>query len=582
MTAEFYAKHIYNNYIFDVARILDICTLFHDGNPGLVEKMAAHLFKVQPKYVDDLAECVPTIMEAFARTTENLEAFTFNRGLRTSSDVGEFEDLLVYATDLCVTLVSFLKSYDNASTVFLNVDNDFAMKLATFYDLTLLAAQNYVTNQVTIDFLQQKTADEFYSRILLAKSKLLVVIRLTIVRCILTPVIEGAGGQGHQELEQVLQVLTAFLSTANFFSNYASHHPVDEDHLDLFRQQGLEIDATRVDFIKEGLRNLQKSSSKVVKQDPKPKQQQQHTPSVPNPTVSASRDVDVVVDLTEKLGPVKDLFPQLGDGFVEACLGYFDADPEKVINALLEENLPPHLAQLDRAMEKKKKVEEKPVVNQQHHEQPEDIAVDDEFNMDASKVHKGKRKKYGAKNANALLNDKSDLSGMRERFQELSIIKDEIVILSPNDAEYDDEYDDTYDENAMGEKEPDALDGDREFVLPRVLGGGHVGGRRRDQPESEESEESGDENNKNKFDFARNPEEIRAEAERKRQAKMARGGGSGGGGGGHGHRPVRDVVGNPKGQGQDKQVQINRSRKNANKGKHHRAMADRKQAKGMF
>ena len=48
-----------------------------------------------------------------------------------------------------------------------------------------------------------------------------------------------------------------------------------------------------------------------------------------------------------------------------------------------------------------------------------------------------------------------------------------------NDAEYDDEYDDTYDDNAVGQEEPDAADSDRggggrAFVLPRVLGGGHV------------------------------------------------------------------------------------------------------------
>ena len=45
------------------------------------------------------------------------------------------------------------------------------------------------------------------------------------------------------------------------------------------------------------------------------------------------------------------------------------------------------------------------------------------------------------------------------------------------DAEYDDEYDDTYDDNAIGQEEPDAADADRggrAFVLPRVLGGGHV------------------------------------------------------------------------------------------------------------
>ena len=33
---------------------------------------------------------------------------------------------------------------------------------------------------------------------------------------------------------------------------------------------------------------------------------------------------------------VRDLLPDLGEGFVELCLRYFDFVPEKVINALLE------------------------------------------------------------------------------------------------------------------------------------------------------------------------------------------------------------------------------------------------------
>ena len=83
------------------------------------------------------------------------------------------------------------------------------------------------------------------------------------------------------------------------------------------------------------------------------------------------------------------------------------------------------------------------------------------------------------------------------------------------------------------------------------------------------------------MDFARNPEEIRAEAERKWNSKMASRGG-GGGGGHRGQAPSRDVVGKAKGQGQDASVLRNRARKNENKGKNIRNAADRKMAKGMF
>ena len=95
-----------------------------------------------------------------------------------------------------------------------------------------------------------------------------------------------------------------------------------------------------------------------------------------------------------------------------------------------------------------------------------------------------------------------------------------------DDAEYDDEYDDTYDDNAIGQEEPDAADSDRGrgFVLPRVLGGGHV---RNVQQKDERAGESADEEEerKKKEQFVRNPAEVREERERKwRESNRGRGG----------------------------------------------------------
>ena len=83
--------------------------------------------------------------------------------------------------------------------------------------------------------------------------------------------------------------------------------------------------------------------------------------------------------------------------------------------------------------------------------------------VDTSRVIRGGgpgKGRKGPKSAEALLNDKTDLAGMKERFAQLSIVSD-VVTVNPGGAdgdaneEYDDEYDDTYDDNAMGEREPD-------------------------------------------------------------------------------------------------------------------------------
>lgn len=48
-----------------------------------------------------------------------------------------------------------------------------------------------------------------------------------------------------------------------------------------------------------------------------------------------------------KISQIKDLFPDFGDGFVDACLEVYDNDPEKVIERILEGTLHPDLASLD-------------------------------------------------------------------------------------------------------------------------------------------------------------------------------------------------------------------------------------------
>merc|ERR550517_948446 len=156
---------------------------------------------------------------------------------------------------------------------------------------------------------------------------------------------------------------------------------------------------------------------------------------------------------------------------------------------------------------------------------------------------------------------------MKERFAQLSIVSDVVTVNPGADAneEYDDEYDDTYDDNAMGEREPD-LDEvlqRRSFVLPQALGGGHI--RNEASPDDIDEGESGQEgaDGSKPKPFCRNPAEIRAEAERKRAEKTYRSNRAADKKKGGRPAGVKDVVGNAKGQGQDKQVLINRARKNA-------------------
>jgi activating signal cointegrator complex subunit 2 len=123
----------------------------------------------------------------------------------------------------------------------------------------------------------------------------------------------------------------------------------------------------------------------------------------------------------------------------------------------------------------------------------------------------------------------------------------------------------------MGAEEPDAGDelaSRRSFVVPRIL-------RPKEDREAEEEESEEEESTEKPRDaFVANPAELREQAEQRRLSRRGRGRP------GSAPRQLRDVVGAPRGQGQEKDTIAARRHKSENKsrGANHnrRWQADRK------
>lgn len=618
MSAHAYGNLIYNNYLFDIPRIIDICSLFRTFNPAITDKMIANIFKSQPSYFNDLEESVNTMVSNLYTVTERSEVICALPTCDTPEQISALEDLIAFVTDICVSVSAFLESYPPSAAVFHS--GGYEVRLAAVYQNVLVPLTKYVFRQKASRVLDDLSFQNLLSRLQLSRSACVVTLRTVISFTCIEPVVERREDKG----EDYLQITSGCLSEGMLIVDYNNRFPVEED-LDIFTQSRIELDSVRVGYVLEGIRSLsaeiqtekakeaeksKKAASLSQPQPPscfggaRPKVRAAKKPdSAPAAEVSEASSAASNGVLEDSLiSQVKDLLPDLGDGFVQACLDYFDRNPEKVINAIFEENLPPHLADLPRDFPKKEpevkevakatEVASSPPPPAANAKRRYNVYDGDEFDINErddinkTRVFKGKHSTVasGAKNANALLDDKKDIKAMKSKFEAMSIVTDDLYF-NPGeyDPEYDDEYDDTYDENAVGQAEPDAKDElteRREFVLPRALGGGHVNNYVNidDEDDEEEDEEAAE---KKRREFVRNPAEVRAEKERKWAEQQSRNQ-SGRKGRYNGPKPVKDVVGGPKGQGQDKQVLINRARKNTNKGKQHRAGADRKAGKGMF
>ncbi|KAI7868980.1 hypothetical protein BDF14DRAFT_1880421 [Spinellus fusiger] len=163
-----------------------------------------------------------------------------------------------------------------------------------------------------------------------------------------------------------------------------------------------------------------------------------------------NRSSDIVEDkkiyIENRIIQVQDVFPDLGEGFIEACLEENQHDPERVVLQLISEDLPPTLAALDRTMSRhtfkslvpinssivmKREEEREDVLNSRHN-----IFDNDAFDMlrhsvNQSKVHLGK-KSHGT--VQHIMEDKSFIESEKAN------------ILQRVFNMYEDDYDDTYDD----------------------------------------------------------------------------------------------------------------------------------------
>lgn len=205
-----------------------------------------------------------------------------------------------------------------------------------------------------------------------------------------------------------------------------------------------------------------------------------------------------------------------------------------------------------------------------------DVMRQDEFGGHVKKNGNFITKKQ-PKTYHELLNDKSHVSVMKERYQAYGLVNE-----TEDDKEYDDEYDDSYDVYSDAEPKMQVhFRGRMKDMLPDTI----------EMPESEEEEEYEEQpathegyKKKNPLDFCENPEDIRARREQQFQQRMAKK---------NPHRPPpqqepksRDVVGAQKGQGQSNEVLRNRQQKSTNKSSranHNRKSGSTfKQSRGMF
>uniref|UniRef100_A0A7N4NG59 Activating signal cointegrator 1 complex subunit 2 n=1 Tax=Sarcophilus harrisii TaxID=9305 RepID=A0A7N4NG59_SARHA len=561
-----FGEILYNNFLFDIPKMLDLCVLFGKGNQPLLQKMIENIFIQQPSYYSDLDETVPTILQVFSNILQQC-------GLQSEGASNEPQKLeekvrmtpsamplqvsspapRAWALCPCSWLWPFL-----AAPAFR------AYLLASFYEVSIPELEAAIKKRRRED---SKLLADLWQRLSHSRKKLVEVFHILIYQICLLPILESSCDNIQPFIEDFLQLFSSVLQEKRFLRDYDELFPVADD-VSLLQQASSALDETRTAYILQAVEGAWEGVDrrKAAEKGPAgPGHGLTAQPPLPHLLTSGSlgHPASALIPCSPGggaqptpppdlgwAGPlisqVKDLLPDLGEGFILACLEHYDYSAEQVINNILEEGLAPALSSLDRSLNRYvgegRGGRSEPGVRDVR-DPPSRAGTKGEAHTSGQQV--GQHGDYtalpnrgdepgGGKNTHS--RDGGNLAG----WGQLSFL------LKPL----------------------------RPFTTPQVLRTKvpHEGLEEEEEEEEEEAEEEGPKPDH----FVQDPAVLRERAEAQRMAYLAR----------KGYDGSSAVTGNPRGHGQSRETTQERRRKEANKGAranhNRRLMADRKRTKGMI
>ncbi|XP_012277667.1 activating signal cointegrator 1 complex subunit 2 isoform X2 [Orussus abietinus] len=568
MTREHHGHLLYDNYIFTIPIMLDLCQLYGRENSKIVERILKSVFKLQPLYNDDLRRTIPFLVDVLRNIEQRFE----DRPVPLAGEVVSLaergcgsiditlpvlEDLILHLLDISSNIAVFLENYPSASITFHS--HDFLNKVVSVYSYTIPEMYKKLEHVAYKDETMGRYAEAKH-RLDVTRVEFLQLYRTIIYKPIMDILEKSTLTEEEKKayVDDYLNILTHALSEKEFIIDYQRYYPIDFD-LEVLMQISSEVDAMKRDFILQsmyaiseepigGPRNVSPAcAATAIRNEHNPVDE--CMPSTSDDSSNKPKSTKAGVELASLISEVKDILCNLGEGFIERCLKYYNYDSAAVVNAVLEDSLPAELKLIDRTLPSipSDPMEASAAVDLAIGMQRLNVFDNDEFDImtrdviDTTRVHKGKRKEKH-KNLNEMLNDKSFKKDVGDFYSKFSVIDD-----------YDDEYDDTYDRHDVGlsgRDDPVEMDA-RLFTTSR---GFSVTQQDSDSIDVKTLPNNGETAQNNKDHFIENPADVRARAEERRLSKR----------GGRGTQS-KDTVGKPRGQGQDKTVLANREEKNIKK-----------------
>jgi len=257
----------------------------------------------------------------------------------------------------------------------------FETLLLSFYQNILPPLKKELESRFSEEMNASIIKNDIQRQLLIISSSIMACFRLMVTFCCLEPLLNAKIDKESKSklIHDFLDLITTATSFASFTRAYFTKYPFETD-LSLLIETDSEttefVDQNKVDSLlciiamhlneklnqKEGgleeviANPFNKENQMTIDNNEMTRRNQLSEISVANtPKLEeASRTMDEV-QLESYISSVTDILPDLGVGFIEECLLYYNYQVEKVVDALLTDSLPQCLEKLDISMPRKAK-----------------------------------------------------------------------------------------------------------------------------------------------------------------------------------------------------------------------------------
>lgn len=371
----------------DISKVFDICVLFGHSSESLTRKMISSFMELLPFLEDELRMIAPEIVSSLRDTMNRINS-------KASKDkMAEFQTYLV---DILATLSAFFSAYPKGCEAFPTTSqSDLLALLPPLYETIIpLLSPSTLAQRCCLSIANSLVEQNYFSKI------------------------SNRALPDRQRQQLLDEVLDFFNSIPGMFPDTPEVTFLRDFGRKYFLQSRLDL---LLNFV--GLKADSSYLQSILLQlcgEFEPLERPSGRGNVPKTSGPSPARLS-------QISQVRDLFPDLGEGFIDAALKALGDSPERVVNSLLEGSLPPAIEALDRSMPLLQTTDLMASRESIYDNDEFDIMANDSF--DRSKVHK-KGVTDKDKLVKEILEDKSDILKMKDRYLEY---------------QYEDEYDDSFD-----------------------------------------------------------------------------------------------------------------------------------------